>query len=560
MSRNRILGSPYTQLVVTTAVTTDPDVDAYLVDAVPLTITLDPNAFNGDQVLVQDITSSAASHPITILASPGQTILGFGASLLLAVNGGGVQLTYNQDAGWVPQGTGGGDAGTTGATGVSGPPGPAGATGAGTTGATGIGTTGATGVPGTQGATGAGTTGATGVGTTGATGVPGGQGATGVGTTGATGVGTTGATGVGTSGATGVGTTGATGAPGIVGATGVGTTGATGVAGTAGATGVGTTGATGVGTTGATGIGTTGATGAGTTGATGVGTTGATGVGTTGATGVGTTGATGVGTTGATGSQGATGASGSGGTPAGLMHFGVGSPNPNGIVQGATATGLSVTTSFAVTAGNLIVVLAQTESAIASIGSVTVTDNLSTPTVYTAVEASIGNPGVNAIVFIGVPTVSGIATITGNQGSSFPRMSMGEFSGTSSTVDVKNVGYAVTTLPLTTTDPLELVVGLVASFHSTETFTPGAPLQTVVSGGGADSSFIMAGTAVSAGAQNFTYSATSTDNTPFFVVAFLPDGSFTPIGQDGDGYIDTAAKEVYGPRTSGLYPLIGGLT
>ncbi len=299
MSRNRVLGSPYAQLVVTGAVTTDPEIDAYLVDAVPLTITLDPNAFNGDQVLIQDITNDAAANPITILASPGQTILnGHGASIPLAVDGGSIQLTFNQEeGGWVPLGSGGGSAGTTGATGVSGPPGPAGATGSG---ATGIGTTGATGVSGPPGATGAGTTGATGIGTTGATGV-GTPGATGAGTTGATGIGTTGATGVGTSGATGVGTTGATGV------------------GTTGATGVGTTGATGVGTTGATGVpGTQGATGAGTTGATGVGTTGATGV-------AGGQGATGVGTTGATGASGspggATGATGASGSLSALAFF-----------------------------------------------------------------------------------------------------------------------------------------------------------------------------------------------------------------------------------------------
>src|SRR5271169_2802079 len=123
MSRNRVLGSPYVSLVVTDDVTTDPEIDAYLVDAVPLTITLDPNAFNGDQVVIQDITNDASSHPITILASPGQAILnGHGASIQLATNGGTVQLTFSQDeAGWVPQASGGG-VGTTGATGVSGPP------------------------------------------------------------------------------------------------------------------------------------------------------------------------------------------------------------------------------------------------------------------------------------------------------------------------------------------------------------------------------------------------------------------------------------------------------
>jgi hypothetical protein len=538
MGRNRAIGAPYQTQSVVGDFTTDRAVDAYLVDAVPLVVTLDPFAVNNDQVLIQDVTDAAASNPIVIHASPGQTILnGYGATLSITENGGGVQFTFSGDrVGWVPQilssrpGSGGGTTGATGAPGIgtTGATGVSGASGAGTTGATGVGTTGATGV-GVPGATGAGTTGATGVGTTGASGAPG---ATGVGTTGATGAGTTGATGVGTTGATGVGTAGATGV-GTTGATGVGTTGASGATGAVGATGAGTTGATGVGTTGATGVGTVGATGA--------------------------PGATGVGTTGATGSQGATGA---GSTPAGLMHFGVGSPNQNGFVQGKSASGLTVTADGAVSAGNLIVVLIQTESAIASIGSITVTDNLSTPTVYTAVPgaSSIGNPGVNAIAFKGVPTVSGVPTISGNQGASFPRTSFAEFTNTGTTVDVANAGYAATSLSITTSNPLELVVGLVAAFHSAITFTAGAPLVSVVVGTGSDASFIEAGTATGAGAQSFSYSATATDNAPFFVVAFTPDGSFTPIGQDGDGYIDTASKKVYGPRTSGVYPLIGSLT
>jgi hypothetical protein len=232
MGRNRALGSPYQTETVTADFTTNHAVDAYMVDAVPLVVTLDPFAVNNDQVLIQDVTNSAAAHPITINASDGQTILnGFGASISIATNGGAVLLTMTLD-GWVPQ-VGGSVAGsgTTGATGVPGATGASGATGAGTTGATGAGTTGATGV-GTTGATGvAGATGP-GVGTTGATGATGVQGATGPG------VGTTGATG-----ATGAqGTTGATGSPGTTGATGAGTTGATGV----GATG--TTGATGAST------------------------------------------------------------------------------------------------------------------------------------------------------------------------------------------------------------------------------------------------------------------------------------------------------------------------
>jgi hypothetical protein len=202
MGRNRPLGSPYQTQTVTEDFTTNHAVDAYLVDAVPLVVTLDPFAVNFDQVLIQDVTNAAAAHPIVINASPGQEILnGFGASITIAMNGGSVLLTMTP-LGWVPQASTNGS-GTTGATGASGAPGP---TGAGTTGATGVGTTGASGPPGPPGATGAGTTGATGVGTTGASGPPG---ATGAGTTGATGVGTIGATGVsgplGTTGATGAG-------------------------------------------------------------------------------------------------------------------------------------------------------------------------------------------------------------------------------------------------------------------------------------------------------------------------------------------------------------------
>lgn len=260
MGRNRALGSPLQTEIVTSDVTTQHAVDAYMVDAVPLVVTLDPFAVNNDQVLIQDITNGAAAHPIVINAGEGQTILnGFGSTISISTNGGSVLLTMTQD-GWSPQPSTNGT-GTTGATGATGGPGATGPTGAGTTGATGVGTTGATGGPGATGATGAGTTGASGAaGTTGATGGPGATGVTGAGTTGATGVGTTGATGgAGATGATGTGTTGATGvgatgSAGATGATGVGTTGATGAAGTTGATGVGTTGATGAaGTTGATG-------------------------------------------------------------------------------------------------------------------------------------------------------------------------------------------------------------------------------------------------------------------------------------------------------------------
>jgi hypothetical protein len=141
MGRNRALGSPYQTEIVSESFTTNHAVDAYLVDAVPLVVTLDPYAVNNDQVLIQDITDDAAASPIDINASEGQTILnGHGSSISIAVNGGSVQLTF-RDGGWTPQLTGVGGQGTTGATGTTGTTGSTGSTGA--TGAEGV--TGATG-------------------------------------------------------------------------------------------------------------------------------------------------------------------------------------------------------------------------------------------------------------------------------------------------------------------------------------------------------------------------------------------------------------------------------
>jgi len=202
MGRNRTVGAPYQSQTVTENVTTNSSTDAYLVNAVPLTVTLDPHGFSGDQVVIQDITGSAGTHPITVNASPGQEILGYGSSVTINENFAGVQLTMTTK-GWVIiviTITGIGTTGATGQQGATGAPGGPGATGnqgttgpsgpSGSSGATGVGTTGATGQ---QGATGSG------VGQTGATGSPGTTGATGTGspgTTGATGQqGTTGATG-----------------------------------------------------------------------------------------------------------------------------------------------------------------------------------------------------------------------------------------------------------------------------------------------------------------------------------------------------------------------------
>ncbi len=108
MSRNRTLGAPYEQLLVSSDFTTEHNTDRYLVvtpGAGPaVTATLDPNAFEGDQVTILDVSGNAGTFPITIVPSPGQDI--FGAASISS-DGGSIELTFisipNVGSGWTVQ-------------------------------------------------------------------------------------------------------------------------------------------------------------------------------------------------------------------------------------------------------------------------------------------------------------------------------------------------------------------------------------------------------------------------------------------------------------------------
>jgi len=106
MGRNRFVGAPYQPDVVTADTTTRFWIDLLLVNASlgePVTVTLDPNAVQGDQVVVQDVGNNAAAQNIVINASPGQTIINVGSTISVNTNGGGVQLSYDDTlSGWVP--------------------------------------------------------------------------------------------------------------------------------------------------------------------------------------------------------------------------------------------------------------------------------------------------------------------------------------------------------------------------------------------------------------------------------------------------------------------------
>ena len=62
-----------------------------------MTITLDPTARHGDQLVVQDIANNAATQNIVINVSAGQTIANVGDTISITTNGGGVQLSLRRD-------------------------------------------------------------------------------------------------------------------------------------------------------------------------------------------------------------------------------------------------------------------------------------------------------------------------------------------------------------------------------------------------------------------------------------------------------------------------------
>lgn len=109
MGRNRAIGAPNVVSPQTVSFTTFFPVDVYPISApngTPVVVTLDPDAVQGDQVLLQDAAGNAGTQPIVIEASAGQTIVGVGSSTMIAVAYGQATLTYSADlSGWLLQST-----------------------------------------------------------------------------------------------------------------------------------------------------------------------------------------------------------------------------------------------------------------------------------------------------------------------------------------------------------------------------------------------------------------------------------------------------------------------
>jgi len=242
----------------------------------------------------------------------------------------------------------------------------------------------------------------------------------------------------------------------------------------------------------------------------------------------------------------------------GAMRSGSGGPNAHAYVQGGSATGQSVTLSSNVASGNLIVVMIQTEGAMSSPPSETVTDTRGTT--YTRIGYNVSS-SVKCAVYTGLAGGSGSCTITGNQNSSYARITAAEFLHSNATLDTITSGVAVSSLSITLANAGELVIGVTGNFHSSTTFSPGSGMSTAAFGGGNDSSYMEQGIGFAAGAQTVTYGYSGAiDGSPYFLLAFQPPAGYVSPGNDGDYYIDTVGRKLWGPRTNRVYPYLGSFS
>ena len=102
MGRNRVLGGGLHIDTVTSSTKVWWTTDQYHVNAAagsPVTMTLNPEVQDGDQVVILDAGNNAAFQPITILTSSDKPFVGGGTSTQIASNGGALQFTYSIDLG-----------------------------------------------------------------------------------------------------------------------------------------------------------------------------------------------------------------------------------------------------------------------------------------------------------------------------------------------------------------------------------------------------------------------------------------------------------------------------
>jgi len=100
MGQNRNVGNAFEQRDVTADFTTDFNVDQYNISApngMPVTVTLDPNVKDGDEVQLVDAAGNAAGQPITIDTQAERPINGLGTSTTISANNGSLALRFSAE-------------------------------------------------------------------------------------------------------------------------------------------------------------------------------------------------------------------------------------------------------------------------------------------------------------------------------------------------------------------------------------------------------------------------------------------------------------------------------
>jgi hypothetical protein len=269
-------------------------------------------------------------------------------------------------------------------------------------------------------------------------------------------------------------------------------------------------------------------------------------VGATGATGpAGSTGGTGgTGSTGGTGGIGPAGATGPTGSGA-VASFGA--QNPNGstvaLIQSKAATGLSVTPTYSVTAGNILIVAFGYTAA--SGLSPTCSDNLGN--VYTRVYNSYYVAGTLGLAVFTAPVgFNGNAVITVTaSGSSYTQTTLSEVSGLSGVVDVstgENLNStSVTAMNLTTTVNGDFLFAAIQGGHGALSYSAstGFTLNNMINGSDAQATEYQIQATAGGVSASFNVTAGTQDyyNACFF--AFEPANTAPVAGTEGALFFNT---------------------
>jgi hypothetical protein len=238
------------------------------------------------------------------------------------------------------------------------------------------------------------------------------------------------------------------------------------------------------------------------------------------------------------------------GTPATIAHV-----QSNAAVHLYSTSSNSLSFTSAVTAGNLLVV------AFARLNSVTVssvTDTLGTT--YSLVGTINGQPN-SLAVYAGIAPSSGANTVSVTFAASedYNTMAVSEFSGAQAVLDGSASTIYGSSSPVTqsvvTTLPGDLIYVAQAGYHSADTFSAGGGFTIGAQANSYDA--ICAAYRVCATATTYnpsiTISGAGADNAPQVAVAFKAIVTGTP-GTDGNFYINTSTKKMYGPKASGAWP------